>query len=95
MKKKSLLFSFLLLSVNLAFSTVHTIVNSGFTFSPATINIAFGDSVQFTIGGSHFVVEVDQTTWDANSNTPLSGGFITPAGGGLILPADLEVGTHY
>lgn len=95
MNKKTLLFSFLLISVNLAFSTVHTIVNSGFTFSPATLTIDAGDSVQFTIGGAHFIVEVDQTTWDANGNTPQSGGFTTPAGGGLILPADLDVGTHY
>jgi plastocyanin len=76
-------------------ATIHEVVNVGFTFSPATLTIDFGDSVDFTIGGAHQVREVSQTTWDANGNTALSGGFQTAAGGGMLLPASLPVGTHY
>jgi len=78
-----------------AFSTPVTIVNSGFTFSPSVITINAGDSVLFTLASIHNVAEVSQTTWNANGNTQLVGGFSAPQGGGLILPAKLTVGTHW
>jgi len=94
--KRILLFSVFILSSSLTgFCTIWTIKNSGFTFSPATIVITVGDTVNFVISSSHDAREVSQTTWNASGNTALPGGFQTPLGGGIILPAQLGVGTHY
>lgn len=86
-----ILFSFAATS----FCTTWVITNTGSTFTPATITITFGDNVNFTIDGSHAVLEVSQTTWNANGNTALAGGFSTPFGGGLVPSSQLAVGTHY
>ena len=95
MKSKFLLSLLFLSTCLIGFSTVVVVNNSGFTFSPSTITIDFGDSVNFVIASSHNATEVDQTVWNANGNTALSGGFQTPFGGGMILPGQLGVGTHY
>jgi len=86
--------SFSLLSFA-SYCTTWIVVNSGFTFSPATITITQGDSVNFVLASMHTATEVSLASWNANSNTPLSGGFNTPFGGGLVEPAQLGVGTHY
>ncbi|MBK7966307.1 MAG: hypothetical protein IPK10_14175 [Bacteroidetes bacterium] len=54
-----------------------------------------GDTVTFSINGSHDAREVSQTTWNANSSAALLGGFQVPFGGGTLFPAQLGVGTHY
>jgi len=95
MKLKSLLTLLLITLSTSAFCTIWTINTSGFTYTPATTNILFGDTVVFTFGGSHDAREVSLTTWTANGNTPLPGGFQTAFGGGMVLPAQLAVGTHY
>jgi plastocyanin len=93
---KTILFSVILFAIVTAgYCTTWTITNSGFTFSPATITITVGDSVNFSVTSIHQPLEVSQATWNANGNTPLAGGFQTPFGGGLVLPAKLTVGTHY
>jgi plastocyanin len=93
--KNKLLLSLLLLSTSLtSFCTVWTVNNSANTFTPATITITFGDTVNFVITNAHDAVEVSQTTWNVNGNTPLPG-FSVPFGGGMVLPAQLGVGTHY
>lgn len=93
---KKLIFSVFLSILGItSYATIWTITNSGFTFSPASITITLGDSVNFNLGSIHDAVEVDQATWDANGATPLSGGFATPLGGGMVLPDKLSVGTHY
>jgi plastocyanin len=92
---KKILLSFLLLVIStVGFCTKWTVINSGRTFSPATITINVGDSVVFSISTSHNVVEVSQATWNANGNTALPG-FSLPFGGGILLPAKLTAGTHY
>jgi len=78
-----------------ASSTTTTIINSGFTFSPASVTINIGDSVNFALTSIHTVVEVSQATWNANGTTPLSNGFSKGSGGGMVLPAELTLGTHY
>ncbi len=93
---KKIVLSFLLFTLGTAsFCTTRQITNAGFTFSPATVTIALGDSVNFTLAASHDALEVSEATWNANGTTPLPGGFHTPFGGGLVLPAQLGVGTHY
>ncbi len=84
-----------ILTSSAAMCTTWTVTNSGFTFSPDTLVINDGDSVKFTIAGSHNTREVSMTTWNANGSTALSGGFSTAFGGGVVVPAKLTVGTHY
>ncbi len=94
--KLKLLITLLLITISTsAFCTIWTINTSGFTYTPATTNILFGDTVVFSFGGSHDAREVSLGTWTANGNTPLPGGFQTAFGGGMVLPAQLAVGTHY
>ena len=93
--KRILLTLLVLSTVTTAFSTKWTVGVSGYKFSPETITIKQGDSIIFNIGSSHDAVEVSQSTWSANKNTPLNGGFATIFGGGMVLPAKLTVGTHY
>lgn len=95
--KKTILLSALLTA---AFSyyghaTIWTIANSGDVFSPANVTIATGDTVVFNITNNHDAVEVSQSTYAANGNTPLANGFTTPFGGGTILPAQLAAGQHW
>lgn len=93
---KKITLSLLLLSISLpGFCTVWTVNSSGNTYTPASITITLGDSVNFVIASSHDAREVSQTTYNANGNTALSGGFQTPFSGGFVLPAQLGVGTHY
>ena len=91
-----IILTFLILSTFITgYCTVWTVNSSGYTFTPATITIIVGDTVNFSIASSHNSVEVSQTTWNSNGSTALSGGFQTPMGGGIVLPAQLTVGTHY
>jgi len=53
----------------------YTITTVGMTFSPDTIICDVGDTINFILGGSHNAVEVSDSTWIANGNTPLTGGF--------------------
>lgn len=73
--KKILLSSALCLGLMASKATIHTITISGFTFSPATTTAMVGDTVAWVITGIHTATEVSSTTWAANGNTPLSGGF--------------------
>ena len=68
------------------FPATHTVVNSGFTFSPDTITINFGDTVIFSLGSIHSAREVTQATWNANDSDS-NDGFNTPFGGGTVIPS--------
>lgn len=94
MKKILISLAFTLIS-GAAFCTIVTVTTPGFTFSPSTITINQGDTVNFSIASIHDVVEVSQPTYAANGNTALQGGFSTPYGGGMVLSAQLSVGTHW
>ena len=89
--------SLLVLSVisTVSYCTTWQITNVGTTFSPSTVTIHLGDSVNFTLESIHNAVEVSQATWNADGNTPLPGGFSVPFGGGMLVPAQLPTGTHY
>lgn len=69
------------------------IINSGFNFSPSSITITEGDTVNWQLGGSHNVQEVSMATWTANQSTPLPGGFSLGLGGGKL--AFETAGTFY
>jgi plastocyanin len=84
------------------FCTHHTIsaTNSQFVFTPSTLNAQVGDTIIFSLGSIHSALEVSQPTWDANGNTPLSGGFSLPSGGGSIVVTEAKTyyyvcGVHY
>lgn len=93
--RKILLFILLFTMGIASFGKTWSITNSGFTFSPPTLTISVGDSVNFSIASIHNAQEVNLSTWNADDVTPLPGGFSTPLGGGLVLPNKLTVGTHY
>ena len=46
-----------------SFSQVQTISTAGNTFSPDTVTINIGDTVEFGPLGLHNAVEVDESTW--------------------------------
>jgi plastocyanin len=94
MKKILLSIVFLTLGAT-GFCIKWTVINSAYTYSPATLTITAGDSVEFVLATIHNAAEVDLATWNANGTTALPGGFLTPFGGGLVLPEKLTVGTHY
>lgn len=73
--------------------TTHVITNTGFTFTPASLTVTEGDTVDWQLDGIHNVLEVSMTDWNANLNTPLPGGFSLPFGGGKL--AFETVGTFY
>ena len=93
MKTPLTLFLALALLPGAAAATTHTVTNAGFTFSPSTLTIAEGDTVVFSLAGTHNALEVSLTTWTANGITPLPSGFSTPFGGGTV--TGLTAGTHY
>lgn len=91
--KKGLLLIASIFSFSALFATKHVIVNLGQTFSPNDLTINLGDTVEWSLGGTHNVIEVSQATWFSNGNTALGGGFSTPFGGGTWVPA--AVGVYY
>lgn len=95
MKTKIFLLTVLLITGTTAFSTTWTVTNSGFTFTPDTLFINIGDSVNFSLESMHNAIEVNEATWMADDNTPLAGGFGTVLGGGLVLPVNLTLGIHW
>lgn len=78
MKKSTLAIAFFLF---VAYQTVSAaninivIVNT--SYSPASVNATVGDVVTIDASATHPLVQVDQTTWNANGNTPMSGGWGT------------------
>ncbi len=83
---------FLFVAAGVALSTTHVIGASGFTFSPDTLTVAIGDTVDFSLALMHNAAEVSFATWQANDTTR-NGGFWVPFGGGIVVLGD--TGTHY
>jgi plastocyanin len=93
MKKIFLFFLFAGISLN-SFSKTWQIVNSGITFSPATLTIQQGDDVNFVLESMHDAVEVSQSVWDKDGKSPIIG-FSVQFGGGMVSATELTPGTHY
>ena len=86
---KKFLISVLLISGISAFAQqAFTVTKSGFSFSPASISAKVGDKVTFSVGTAHPVLQVEESTYNSNGNTPLSGGFSFPSGSGTYTTAD-------
>ncbi len=86
------------LSAVLLFTTAlgvqaQTINQSGFTFNPSTLTVTAGTTVTFVLNSPHTATQVSQATWNANGNTPLSGGFNFNAGTHQFTPT--IPGTYY
>ena len=83
----------LLFSFSLSHATIVTVTAPGLSYSPSTINIYAGDTINFNIGLSHDVVR----TTTLGGCTNFAGGFTLPFGGGLLLPSTAigTVGTYY
>lgn len=78
MKKFTLTFAVLLFAaVQTMFSATINITISGFAYSPNATTANVGDVVTIQASTFHPLVQVDQSTWVANSNTPMSGGWGT------------------
>jgi len=92
--KKILFLAIIMASpMGVGFAAKFTITNVGNTFSPDTIYMEAGEDVEFDLEITHNAVEVTKETWDANGNTPKSGGFSVPFGGGeVVFPT---AGTYY
>lgn len=86
-KSLPLLFIFAISITTLKAQTAHTITASGVEYTPDTLTINLGDTVKFDVGSSHPTTEVDLTTYNANGNTPITGGFSFPSGQGSFVPA--------
>lgn len=71
-----------------------TVINSGFTFSPDTVMIHIGDTINFSLASMHDAVEVTIEIWEANGTTKKPGGFAVPFGGGPAY-AFATTGTYY
>ncbi len=95
MKKSILLILGLFLAQLTGFAGTVTITNSGNTFTPSTLTVDINDDIFFDISSNHNAVEVSQTTYNANGNTPLPNGFSVPYGGGTIQASTLGAGDHY
>lgn len=85
MKQINLLLVLLICGVfTSAYSKTYSVTYVGHTFSPDLITANVGDSVVFTLGQYHDMVEVNKTTWEANGNTS-NGGIVLPFGGGVVV----------
>jgi len=71
----------------------YTVTSSGFTFTPAVLNGAVGDTIRFDVGSNHTATQVSEATWNADGTEPLEGGFNFTSGTGVFVPE--ETGTVY
>lgn len=76
MKKIYLSFVLSLLAICVK-ATLYTVSIVGSSYSPSVLTVTVGDVVTIQASGTHPLVEVDQTTWNANGSTPKAGGFGT------------------
>src|SRR5947207_1117659 len=78
MKKFTFTLAFLLFVVlQTTFAANINITISGFAYSPNATSANIGDVVTIQASSMHPLVQVDQTTWLANGNTPMGSGWGT------------------
>ena len=74
--------------------SVFKVTTSGFTFTPTPLTIAVNDMVEFTLPGSHNVVEVAGSDWDNNDPIAMPTGFAVGFGQTKKV-AFAKAGTYY
>ena len=74
--------------------TTHIVRTQGLNFVPDQLNIAVGDIVEFTLGGSHNAVEVSEATYNSGGSAALAGGFSVGFGQTSQVTFS-EAGTYY
>jgi plastocyanin len=72
-----------------AYSTTYHIVNNGTTFSPNVVTAMVGDTVVFALGSNHNMVEVSETSWNANDSV-YNGGYRLGFSGGKIILTSID-----
>lgn len=76
MKKIYLSFILFLIAICMK-ATSYTITTVGTSYSPSTMTVNIGDVITIQASGTHPLVQVDQTTWNANGSTAMGGGWGT------------------
>lgn len=83
MKKIHVLFLCLVISASLDAQVTVTInKGAGNSFNPADVTVNQGDIIHFNLSTFHSILQVSQTTWNANGTAALPGGFSFPTGSG-------------
>ncbi len=77
------------IATSLHAQTTHTIAAVGLQYTPDTVIVNLGDTIQFDVGTSHPTTEVDFNTYTTNGSTALSGGFSFPNGQGSFVTSSL------
>ncbi len=72
----------------------HQISTNGMIFSPDSLQVFEGDTIEFIIANGHTATQVDEAAWIANENTP-DGGFDFNAGTHQYIASKSDVGTVY
>jgi plastocyanin len=95
MKKCLPLLLIFLFLFNSLFATEYNIDINGFTFTPDNLTVNVGDVVIIEAADFHPLQQVSQSTWNANGNTPLSGGFSSTSPYTLTITAGMAGSTIY
>lgn len=74
MKKSILTFTFCIFLISAYAQTRHIISSSGLEYSPDSLVVMVGDTVEFDVSASHPTTQVSQSTWQ-NNGTNNNGGF--------------------
>lgn len=75
MKKHLITLIFSCFYFYMSFASAISITISGLSYTPSSITVNVGDVVTIEASSFHPLIQVNQATWDANSNTQLQGGF--------------------
>ena len=89
--KKILLILIVLLSLA-GKSIAQSISSNGLTFTPDTLFVNIGDTINFNISNNHNAVEVSENIWNSNGSTS-NNGFNIPFGGGTWIVDSIK--TYY
>ncbi|MFK8036813.1 MAG: T9SS type A sorting domain-containing protein [Crocinitomicaceae bacterium] len=79
MKKFILLYSFLLISILSSAQNIYSLTANDFGYTPDTLYIEAGDTVELINNGYHSITEVDSIDW-VNNNANYNGGFYVGVG---------------
>ena len=73
-------------------SITQSISSNGLTFTPDTLFVNIGDTINFNISNNHNAVEVSENIWNSNGSTS-NNGFNIPFGGGTWIVDSIK--TYY